>query len=66
MFGFCIFYLLFAVISQFITYRIMKFIDKKERKKLRKWEDNYIDELIAHRQELKNMKRIEEKEVVEE
>lgn len=58
----CIIYLAFAIISQIVTYKIMREIDKKERKKLKKWEDDYIDELIAHRMKLKNMSSIEEKE----
>lgn len=60
MFIYIIFYLVFAIISQFITYKLIKWIDKKERIKLRKWEDSYIDELIAHREKLKNMPKAEE------
>lgn len=66
MFFYCIIYLIFALFTQFITYKIMKIIDKREREKVRKWEDKYIDELIAHRQKLKDMKRAEENEVIEE
>ncbi len=66
MFFYCVFYILFALISQFITYKIIKFIDKKERQKLKKWEDDYIDELIEHRKKLKDMKKTEEKEEVQE
>lgn len=60
MIKYVIFYLIFAIISQFITYKFIKWIDKRERIKLRKWEDNYIDELIAHREKLKNMQKAEE------
>ncbi len=56
-----IFYIFFAFITQFFTYKIMKKIDKRERQKLRVWEDNYIDELIEHRKELEKMPKIEEK-----
>lgn len=60
MIKYAIFYLIFAIISQFITYKFIKWIDKHERIKLRKWEDDYIDELIAHREKLKNMQKAEE------
>lgn len=58
----CIIYLVFAIVSQIVTYKIMREIDKRERKKLKKWEDDYIDELIAHRMKLKNMPSIEKEE----
>lgn len=58
----CIIYLVFAIVSQIVTYKIMREIDKKERKKLKKWEDDYIDELITHRMKLKNMPSIEKEE----
>lgn len=54
-------YFVFAIISQMITYKIMRKIDHKEREKLKNWEDDYIDELIAHREKLKNMPKIEDK-----
>lgn len=54
-------YFVFAFVSQMITYKIMRKIDYKEREKLKKWEDDYIDELIAHREKLKNMPKIDEK-----
>lgn len=56
-----IFYIFFAFITQFLTYKIMKKIDKRERQKLRVWEDNYIDELIDHRKELEKMPKIGDK-----
>ena len=40
--GQVIFYLFFAIISQLITYKIVRRIDLKERKFLRKWELEYI------------------------
>lgn len=58
----CLIYLVFAIVSQIITYKIMRKIDTKEREKLKKWEDDYIDELIAHRMQLKNLPKYEEKE----
>lgn len=58
----CLIYLIFAFVTQLITYKIMRRIDKKEREKLKKWEDETIDELIAHRMELKNMPKISDKE----
>lgn len=52
-------YLIFAIISQFLTYKFIKWIDKNERIKLRKWEDNYIDELIQHRKKLESLPKAE-------
>lgn len=57
----CLIYLVFAFVTQIITYEIMRKIDKKEREKLKNWEDQTIEELIEHRQKLKNMPKIEEK-----
>ena len=54
-------YFVFAFVSQLITYKIMRKIDHKEREKLKNWEDGYIDELIAHREKLRNMPKIEDK-----
>lgn len=54
-------YFVFVIISQIITYKIMRKIDHKEREKLKNWEDGYIDELIAHREKLRNMPKIEDK-----
>lgn len=56
-----IIYFVFALVSQLITYKIMRKIDYKEREKLKNWEDGYIDELIAHREKLKTMPKIDEK-----
>lgn len=61
----CLIYLVFAAITQIVTYEIMRKIDRKEREKLKKWEDHTIDELIEHRQKLKNMPKIDEKNAVE-
>lgn len=55
-------YFVFAFVSQLITYKIMRKIDYKEREKLKNWEDDYIDELIAHREKLKTMPKIDEKD----
>jgi len=57
----CIFLIVYTFFCQFIVYKIMKIIDKKERQKLRIWEDELIDELIEHRKKLKDMPNIEEK-----
>ena len=57
-----IFYVFFAFLTQLVTYKIMKKIDKRERQKLKIWEDSYIDELIEHRKELENMPKIEDKQ----
>lgn len=38
-----LFYLIFAVLTQFITYKWIKRIDMKERKFLKKWEKEYIE-----------------------
>lgn len=54
-------YFVFAFVSELITYKIMRKIDHREREKLKNWEDDYIDELIAHREKLKNMPKIEDK-----
>ena len=58
-----IIYLIFALISNIVVYIVMKTIDKKEREKLKNWEDSYIDELIEHRKKLESMPKIEEKYV---
>lgn len=55
-----IIYFVFAFVSQMITYKIMRKIDHREREKLKKWEDDYIDELIAHREKLKTMPKIDD------
>lgn len=38
-----LFYLIFAVLTQFITYKWIKRIDMKERKFLKKWEKEYVE-----------------------
>ena len=58
MIGKIIFYLVFAIVTQFLTYKFMKKIDKREREKLKKWEDDYIDELIEHRKQLLEMVKL--------
>lgn len=40
--GYIIFYILFAFITQILTYKYVKRIDMKERKFLKKWELEYI------------------------
>lgn len=39
-----IIYIIFAVVTQKMTYKYIKRIDKKERKKLKNWEQHYIGE----------------------
>lgn len=41
--GYIIFYILFAFITQKLTYKYIKRIDLKERKFLKKWESEYIN-----------------------
>lgn len=38
-----IIYIIFAILSQIITYKIVRNIDKKERKFLKQWEKDYIE-----------------------
>lgn len=38
-----IFYLVFALLSQMITYKILRKVDKKERQFLKDWELEYIN-----------------------
>lgn len=52
--------LLFVMISEILTYKIIKWIDKRERKKLYKWELKYIQEL----EEIKKNKKKKGKENV--
>lgn len=40
---YAIFYLIFAVLTQLITYKLLRRIDKKERKFLKEWELEYIN-----------------------
>lgn len=44
-------------ISEFITYKIIKTIDKKEREKLFDWELVYIKQLTAEKKKLKEVKK---------
>lgn len=44
-------------ISEFITYKIIKRIDKKEREKLYNWELGYIKQLTAEKKKLKEVKK---------
>ena len=39
-----IIYIIFAIITQYFTYKWIRHVDVKERKKLKKWELNYISE----------------------
>lgn len=52
--------LLFVMISEILTYKIIKWIDKRERKKLYQWELKYIQEL----EEIKKLKKKKGKENV--
>lgn len=45
-------YIFIAIITQILTYKLIKHIDKKERKKLQVWEQDYI----LRMNELKNKK----------
>lgn len=63
-----IIYIIFAIITQYLTYKWVKRIDKKERKKLKKWEKNYISEYAelwkdAHFDQLAIEKIIKEYEI---
>lgn len=50
--------ILIIFISEFITYKIIKRIDKKEREKLYKWELGYIKQLTAEKKFLKEVTKI--------
>ena len=41
-----IIYVFIAFISEMFFYKLIRKIDKQERKKLQNWEDNYIDNEI--------------------
>lgn len=41
-----IIYIFFAFISEMFFYKFIRKLDKKERKKLQNWEDEYIDNEI--------------------
>lgn len=55
-----IFYIFFAIITQILTYKLIKLIDKKERKKLQKWELNYIKNAEEIVEKLKDKKKEED------
>ena len=50
--------ILIIFISEFITYKIIKRIDKKEREKLYNWELGYIKQLTAEKKFLKEVTKI--------
>lgn len=61
--GYIIFYIIFAVITQYLTYKWIRKIDKKERAKLQSWETDYIiktNEMIKHFKEENKMKKEDE------
>lgn len=55
-----IFYMFFAIITQILTYKLIKLIDKKERKKLQKWELNYIKNTEEIVEKIKTQKKEED------
>lgn len=55
-----IFYIFFSIITQILTYKLIKLIDKKERKKLQKWELNYIKNAEEIVEKIKNQKKEED------
>lgn len=64
--GYIIFYLLFAIITQLMTYKWIRKIDKKERQELQEWETDYIiktNDLI--RQFKEDNKKTKEKDINE-
>lgn len=40
--GYITFYIIFAVITQFLTYKWIRKVDHKEREKLQTWETDYV------------------------
>lgn len=44
-FVFIIMIFLATAITEFFTYKLIRLIDRKERRKLQKWETSYIEEL---------------------
>ena len=55
---FTIIIIIFVIfISQALTYKIVKTIDKKERKKLYNWELNYIKQLQLENEKLKKTQK---------
>lgn len=57
-----IIYIFFAFFSQLIIYKWIKKIDKKERKKLQKWEQDYINKMVELREKNNLGGEIEEME----
>lgn len=54
---------LLVIITEFLTYKLIKWIDKKERKKLYEWELKYIVEIDRIKTELANNKKRGKKDV---
>ena len=40
--GYITFYIIFAIITQFATYKWIRKVDHKEREKLQNWETDYV------------------------
>lgn len=60
--------IVFCILSEFLTYKFIKRIDKKERKKLQIWEDEFVKSMKPKLQELEvELKKIdsEKKEKLE-
>lgn len=54
-------YIFIAIITQILTYKLIRRIDKNERKKLQKWEKDYIlemKELIMSCEDEKEVKKV--------
>lgn len=49
-----ILYFFFALFTQILTYKYIRFIDRKERKKLQKWEENFLLDMEKIKKEEKN------------
>ena len=52
--------IVFCALSEFLTYKFIKKIDKKERKKLQIWEDEFVKSMKPKLQELEvELKKID-------
>lgn len=49
-----------SFLSQFLSYKIIKRIDKKQRLRLRKWESKYVEELTNYINSVKEKSKEEE------
>lgn len=63
--GQIIFYIIFAFITQVLTYKYVRHIDKKERKFLKEWEKEYISAYAEQWKKAYFDKLVEERKIKE-